>query len=220
MKNTYANKPNTLQGFTSLYPYTKPSIKYSSKQQAFTIVELLIVIVVIAILATISIAAYTNIQQRARNTAIINAVSQTIRAIQAYTAQEGTYPMTASSTNICITTESACARELGEPVAANATLTNNISKVASVPRSIPISENGSGITYNYNPDRKYNSESQPVLLAYWLYGTNQKCGVNGVMSSWGGFDDTSAVTPSTGYTGGNHPTGRAMCFVSVPGPSA
>ena len=75
MKNTYANKPNTLQGFTSLYPYTKPSIKYSSKQQAFTIVELLIVIVVIAILAAISIAAYTNIQQRAKNTAIINAAS-------------------------------------------------------------------------------------------------------------------------------------------------
>ena len=34
----------------------------NKKAQAFTIVELLIVIVVIAILAAISIAAYTNIQ--------------------------------------------------------------------------------------------------------------------------------------------------------------
>ena len=219
MKNTYANKPNTLQGFTSLYPYTKPSIKYSSKQRALTIVELLIVIVVIAILATISIAAYTNIQQRARNTAIINAVSQTIRAIQAYTAQEGAYPTTVSS-NMCITTESGCIFNTGTIIAANTTLINNISKVASVSRSIPIAENGSGITYNYNSGRKYNGESQPVLLLYWLYGTNQKCGVNGVMSSWGGLTDAPAVTSPTGYTSGNNPAGRTMCFVSVPGPSA
>ena len=189
------------------------------KAHGFTIVELLIVIVVIAILVAISIAAYTNIQQRARNATIINAVSQTIRAIQAYTAQEGAYPTTTSS-NMCITTESGCVFNTGTIIAANTTLINNISKVASMSRSIPIAENGSGITYNYNSGRKYNGESQPVLLLYWLYGTNQKCGVNGVMSSWGGLTDAPAVTSPTGYTSGNNPAGRTMCFVSVPGPSA
>ena len=92
MKNTYANKPNTLQGFTSLYPYTKPSIKYSSKQQAFTIVELLIVIVVIAILAAISIAVYTNIQQRAKNTAITSQEAQARRKLETYKIQNNSYP--------------------------------------------------------------------------------------------------------------------------------
>ena len=81
MKNTYANKPNTLQGFTSLYPYTKPSIKYSSKQQAFTIVELLIVIVVIAILATISTAAYSSIRDSARKAKITADLTQLEKAI-------------------------------------------------------------------------------------------------------------------------------------------
>jgi len=61
MKNTYANKPNTLQGFT--------------------IVELLIVIVVIAILAAISIAAYTNIQERAKTSRRNSEMAQLLKAI-------------------------------------------------------------------------------------------------------------------------------------------
>ena len=97
MKNTYANKPNTLQGFTSLYPYTKPSIKYSSKQQAFTIVELLIVIVVIAILAAISIAAYNGIQQRARAVSLQSNITQIHKLIELYYAEHGEYPKTTAS---------------------------------------------------------------------------------------------------------------------------
>ena len=40
------------------------------KQYGFTIVELLIVIVVIAILAAITIVAFTNLQRRAVNSAV------------------------------------------------------------------------------------------------------------------------------------------------------
>ena len=44
------------------------------KQKAFTIIELLIVIVVIAILASITVVAYTNIQTKAYNTSTIQSV--------------------------------------------------------------------------------------------------------------------------------------------------
>lgn len=58
----------------------------------FTIVELLIVIVVIAILASISVVAYTGFQQRARNTSRISEARQWMTVLDSYKALNGTYP--------------------------------------------------------------------------------------------------------------------------------
>lgn len=63
--------------------------KRNTSAQGFTIVELLIVIVVIAILAAISVVAYTGIQDRARTSAHRAAASQVERAIGAYAIQNG-----------------------------------------------------------------------------------------------------------------------------------
>ena len=62
----------------------------------FTIVELLIVIVVIAILAAISIVAYNGIQTRAENSKTVTAVSSWVKALQLYKIDKGNYPPTHS----------------------------------------------------------------------------------------------------------------------------
>ena len=195
--------------------YAKPITLKSAK--GFTIVELLIVIVIIGILAAISIVTYNGVQQRARNTAIISAAKQTLNSIQAYIAQEDDYPIKLN-VNVCITTESGCKFSNGSDMTGNSTLTANLSKISKAPLSVPISGAGSGIFYNYTPTRIYNDESRPAILAYWLHGKNQKCGVNDVMDGWGDGTTGRAATSSTGYTRGSSPEGRTMCFVSIPGP--
>lgn len=61
-------------------------------KRGFTIVELLIVIVVIAILAAITIVAYNGIQTRAKNTKTVNAAVAWVKALKLYNADKGSWP--------------------------------------------------------------------------------------------------------------------------------
>ena len=61
----------------------------NKKAHGFTIVELLIVIVVIAILAAISIVAFINIRQRANVTAKEAEISQIKKAFEVYSVEHG-----------------------------------------------------------------------------------------------------------------------------------
>lgn len=73
--------------------YTEINMWAKHKHQfGFTIVELLIVIVVIAILAAISIVAYNGIQQRARDNSRITKIQSIAKAIELYKVDNGRYP--------------------------------------------------------------------------------------------------------------------------------
>lgn len=65
------------------------------KVRGFTIVELLIVIVVIGILAAITVVAYNGVTARAENQKTVTAVASYSRAMYAYSATNGTYPIDA-----------------------------------------------------------------------------------------------------------------------------
>jgi prepilin-type N-terminal cleavage/methylation domain-containing protein len=58
----------------------------------FTIVELLIVVVVIAILAAISVVAYTSIQNRANDSVVQNDISNLAKKIALYRVEFDRYP--------------------------------------------------------------------------------------------------------------------------------
>ena len=70
------------------------------KQHGFTIVELLIVIVVIAILAAITIVAYNGIQQRARASTASNALAQVKKKLALYQVDNGSFPSSLSGVEI------------------------------------------------------------------------------------------------------------------------
>ena len=67
-------------------------MKTSRKQTGFTIVELLIVIVVIAILAAITIVAYNGIQSRAKLSSAQSTASTVAKKAEAWNALNNSYP--------------------------------------------------------------------------------------------------------------------------------
>ncbi len=67
-------------------------VSLKRKQSGFTIVELLIVIVIIGILATLVIITFTGIQQRARNTKRQTDINAVDSHLEAFNADQGFYP--------------------------------------------------------------------------------------------------------------------------------
>lgn len=61
-------------------------------RRGFTIVELLVVIVIIAILAAITVVAYNGIQTRANNSSRISEYNQWMKTFELYKIDNGTYP--------------------------------------------------------------------------------------------------------------------------------
>ena len=68
--------------------------KHSNRPAGFTIVELLIVVIVIAILAAITVVAFNGIQTRAIKSTLAHSISSTINRIEADKVVRGTYATT------------------------------------------------------------------------------------------------------------------------------
>lgn len=73
--------------------------KTKSHGKGFTIIELLVVIVIIAILVAITAMTYAGIQTRSRLSKIETDITAVQKLIEAYKARNGTYPITAAVLN-------------------------------------------------------------------------------------------------------------------------
>jgi len=173
------------------------------KHTGFTIVELLIVVVVIAILAAITIVAYNGIQQRATSAALQSELGQLTKKVEAYriTSSASTYP-----------TDLATA---GVPTSTNGTL----SYYYSVAGNTFCAQNVKGtISYVSTTNIKtptIGNCSESGLLAWWKLNGNatdsSPNGNNGTMSS------TAATTGENGVSSGALAfTSASLSMVAVP----
>jgi prepilin-type N-terminal cleavage/methylation domain-containing protein len=124
----------------------------AKSQKGFTIVELLIVIVVIAILAAISIVAYTGVQENARNTQRVANAKSVVDAANAYYAEKGTWPTVAqiSATTNTVKLSADVISKLaatGAPDAAN----KDRVQYAQVSSGTPAAVTGATVTYYGKP---------------------------------------------------------------------
>ena len=82
MNAHHLSVPQNRQKVNTPLPKAKPS-----NSSAFTIVELLIVIVIIAILAAITIISYTGISNRAKNSALSSTLQSGAKKVATYALQ-------------------------------------------------------------------------------------------------------------------------------------
>lgn len=75
-------------------------LRPSRASNGFTIVELLVVIVIIAILAAITIIAFNGVQERARASSLSSSLQQATRKLALYSVDNGTYPATLADAGI------------------------------------------------------------------------------------------------------------------------
>ena len=177
-------------------------------QRGFTIVELLIVIVVIAILAAITIVAYNGIQNQARRASLQSDASQATKQIQAFAVNNAeTFPSSISS---CPTPTSTaiCLRQSGDNTATYV-VDNSFS-----PRSYCYSTTAS------NGDSYYTDQSGQVLPGNCsqqsCYAIQQSGGAHGSGTYW--IQPSSASQPMRVYCDMERAGGGWTLLMTNPGP--
>lgn len=168
----------------------------NKRAHGFTIVELLVVIVVIAILAAISLVSYNGIQRRAYNTAAISSVQSWIKVLAVSYAANGTITVTRASgdSSICLGEESQYTYINPDMVEGQCYiyahtsegLMANISEVANVSMKIDLFDVGEnplrGIQYAFFVEDPSDPSNGTANIWYMLKGEDQDCGVVGADS--------------------------------------
>lgn len=191
----------------------------NTKHNGFTIVELLVVIVVIAILAAITLVSYNGIRNRAYNTAIIQSASSAQKIIDIAYASQGTITVSSGlpdgndgeAVGFCIGDPNdfpadshfgsgECHTNNGyRGFWASAELWNVLSQYGSGDMSTPTQKFGPGyirgVTYTWQPSKSTGEYSE--YLHYNMVGEGQDCQLPGsedVSDIGNGFQDDENET--------------------------
>lgn len=200
-----------------------------ARQRGFTIVELLIVIVVIAILASITVVAYTGISQRARNTARLAAVKQAEQAVQIAIASNsasavfGALNSSGGWQRACIgnghenldgTGQPDCAQYQDDtPYVSESTSLNTLLKDSgSLPSMATYqrvdSSDGDHVTGPFLEQMNVDSVSR-LVIEYNLEGENEKCSTSPLV--YGGEGSRTLTRPSSGADYSSTGSGVTEC---------
>jgi len=165
------------------------------KQSGFTIVELLIVVVVIAILAAITIVAYNGIRQRATNSAMQSELSQLVKKVESYkvTSSSSAYPVDQATAGI--------------PASSSGTLSYFYSSSPDSFCAQIIKGATSYFASNTSKTPTTGTCSETGLLGWW------KLNGDGVDSSSNG--NSGVVSNATATAGENGVNGNALLFDSA-----
>lgn len=183
-------------------------------KSGFTLVELLIVIVVISILASISVVAYNGIQNRAYSTAANVARNNFVKLLQVYKVNTGAYPVYtgAGSTSVCIGDSSNY--KAADGFAANQC---SYSTYSGITTSVNASVNSALSAYGNMPSINwpYATETHSGFgtdyyrgMFYSAYATGEKAHV------WY-FLRGEATCPVEGYGAYDPYTGETQCTVLI-----
>lgn len=183
------------------------------KRHGFTIVELLIVIVVIAILAAITIVAYNGIQSRAKNTQQLSVARGYLSAFASYVAANGTYPVGGGQSRICLGIDVAACTTATTSWYRDTTLENNLKTLMStLPVANPSIQIVSSPKMGYVPasDVTLDGVPTPFLIYSLLSGGTCTAGTP-ASGTWPAY---SSTPPAQGYT--SIEAGLRMCFIPMP----
>jgi prepilin-type N-terminal cleavage/methylation domain-containing protein len=127
------------------------------KNRGFTLVELLIVIVIIAILTVVSLVAYNGLQNRAKTTAAASAAETVAKKAEIYNTESSGYP---ANLKTLMEASSDKSYSIGTDVLTGGS--KDLDNLTSKP------DEANTIAYKACTDNK------GARIFYWDYGTNKK----------------------------------------------